>query len=105
MVKGDATPSRDGALYRLARANTRIQYVSPEEKSTTLSQWRKQSSHSPVSLGAVPRELVRDKGGNKSRPTMPFLARFPAPSVFATYNNALAADHEDSPFLAVCIST
>lgn len=33
----------------------------------------KQSSRSPISLGTIPREAVRDKDGNKSPSTIPFL--------------------------------
>lgn len=60
----------------------------------------KQSSQSLVSLGAVPRELVRDKGANKSQTTMPFLACSFRTSVFATYNT-LTDDYDDS-LLIVC---
>lgn len=81
-----------------AYTHTRIYTVSFEEKSTTLSQRRKQSSHSPVSLDAVPRELVRDKGGNKSQSTMAFLARFPRTVLRHLQQCSLADDHGDSFF-------
>lgn len=90
-------------MHKHMHTHTRTRYVSFKEKSTTLSQRRKQSSHSPVSLDAVPRELVRDKGGNKSQSTMAFLARFPRTVLRHLQQCSLADDHGDS-FFAVCTS-